>query len=250
MSHDPALERVVRDNIKGEEEHFAVVVKDLADGSGVAIAPDRVFYAASLFKTWVMLEAINQRDAGLLSFDETYLVSDYYFGLSLNSGEAGACEPVSLGDAISRMLSYSDNVAANVLFDRVGAGNMNTSLTGLGLATSGFIDGSLPTNAADMALLLEAIARGGAVSPAASNEMLSLLTSESIDDRVPALLPGGTQVAHKTGSWESATHDAAVVFSPAAEYVIVVLTDYGYTDNAAERIARLSRAIYDHHNPT
>jgi beta-lactamase class A len=150
---------------------------------------------------------------------------------------------------MSRMLSFSDNVAANILFDRVGAANVNAALRGLGLGTSGYVDDSLPTTAADMALLLEAIAGGGAVSQAASEEMLAQLASEAIDDRIPALLPAGTYVAHKTGSWEGATHDAGIVYSAGSDYVIVVLTDYGYMDNAAERISRLSRTVYDHYNP-
>ena len=47
---DAALERVIRETLGRGHVHFAVVVKNLADGRGAMLAPDRTFYAASLFK--------------------------------------------------------------------------------------------------------------------------------------------------------------------------------------------------------
>lgn len=252
---DPTLEQVVLVSIAGDEgqehgeEHFAVVVKNLADGQGMALAPERTFYAASVFKTWVMLEVFHQREAGLLDFDELYIVSDYYESFGLRQGEAATCEQVTVDQALGRMLAVSDNMAANLLLDRVGSTNVNATLRRLGLEISSVpADGSLPTNAGDMALLLEAIARGDVVNEAARDEMLELLASESIADRLPSLLPEGTRVAHKTGNWQNATHDAGIVFSPQATYIIVVLTDLGYQDDGATRIAKVSRAVYDYYN--
>ncbi len=250
FERDGALERVVRRSVGEERERFAVVVKNLADGRGALLAPDRKLYAASLFKVWVMLEAYHQESAGLLDFQESYVVSDYYGGeFGLNPGELAVCERVTLGEALAAMIGVSDNVAANMLLDRVGSGNVNAMLSGLGLAVSGVpVDGSLPTTAAEMALLLEAIARRSAIGEEASEEMLALLQTQGIDDRLPALLPAGTAVAHKTGNWASATHDAGIVFSPEATYVIVVLTDFGFDEDGATPIARLSRAVYDYYN--
>lgn len=250
LAPDPALERVVRESLGREAGHFAVVVKNLEDGSGVSIAADRGFYAASLFKVWVMLEAYHQRESGLLDFDERYVVSAYYEQFRLNPGELATCTEVSAEEALRAMMRVSDNVAANMLLERVGPSNMNAALRSLGLAVSGLAPGGdLPTTAGGTALILEAIALGQLVSPGASDEMLALLSSESIADRLPALLPAGTLVAHKTGNWENATHDAGIVYSPRATYVIVVLTDYGFFDDGATLIAQLSRAVYDYYNP-
>jgi beta-lactamase class A len=247
---DPALERVVRRQLGDAAGHFSIVVKDLSDGRGVKIAPERSYYAASLFKTWVMLEVFHQRDGRALDASETYIVSDYYAAQSLNPGELQLCDEVAVPDVLSRMMSVSDNVAANLLLDRVGIGNLNATLSTLGLTGSGFPGGgAMPASAADMALLLESIARREALSGATSDEMLALLASEAIDDRLPATLPAGTPVAHKTGSWPTATHDVGIVYSPNATYVIAVLTDFGFQDPGADRIARLSRAVYDYYNP-
>ncbi len=246
---DPSLDSLVRASLGDEIDRFAVVVKNLADGSGVVLDPGREFYAASLYKTWVMVEAYHQQEAGLLDWNERYLVSGYYEEFKLNPGELEACEEVTALEALERAIRRTDNVAAILLLDRVGAGNVNLALRSLGLTNSGFTaEEMMPTTAGDMALLLEAIASRQAVSGEASEEMLGLLTSESIINRLPALLPIGTQVAHKTGNWEDATHDAGIIFSPAATYIIVVLTDYGYYEDGATPIAELSLAVYDYYN--
>ena len=248
---DEELREVVLEALGDQEEHFAVVVKELDGGTGVRRAEGRPFYAASLYKTWVMLEAFRQREAALLSFDARYTVTPHYEAFGLNPGELAACDEVAAGEALRRALALSDNVAANLLLDLVGAGNVNIALSGLGMGGSGFrIDEAqaMPTTAADMALLLEALAAGQVVSAAASAEMLDLLTSEVVGGRLPALLPPGTRIAHKTGTWPTATHDAGIVYSPAATYVIVVLTDFGYSDDGPGAIARLSLAVYDYYN--
>ena len=248
---DSDLERIVRDSIGDQAEHFSVAVKNLADGRGVLFNPAHGYYTASLYKTWVMLEAYHQRGAGLFSFDERFIVSDYYEHLRLNEGELPACSQVTAQDALHAMMSVSDNVAANLLYDRLGYDNVNNMLRQLGLAYSGINNGGeLFTTAGGMETLLEAIADGQAVSPGASEEMIALLESETINDRIPALLPPGTPVAHKTGNWDNATHDAGIVYSPKATYVIVVLTDYGYSDGGAGRIAQLSKAVYDFYSPS
>ncbi len=249
IANDAALDRIVRDSIGNQSPHFAVVIKNLADDTGVSIDPGRVFYPASLYKTWVMLEAFHQREAGLLDFAERYVISSYYEQYRLNDGELEPCSEITAGQALQVMMSVSDNVAANLMYDRVGYTNVNQALRDLGLAYSGLVrGGDLLTTAGGTATLVEAIARARAVSSGASEEMIALLESDVINDRLPALLPPGTRVAHKTGNWDNATHDAGIVFSPGATYVIVVLTDYGYTVDGASRIARLSKAVYDHYN--
>lgn len=246
---DPALGQVVRQSVGDDEAHIAVVVKNLADGRGAALADERSFYSASLYKTWVLLETYRHREAGLLDFDERYIISDYYEEeFVLNEGELAACDEVTLGEVVDQMIRASGNVAAHLVLDRVGMDNVNGTLRDLGLVVSHYRPDSLPTTAGEMALLMEMIARRQAVSETASDEMLDLLSDTYFNDRLPALLPPGTRVAHKTGSWENASHDAGIVYSPAATYVIVVLTDFGYSDEGTAAIARISRAVYDYYN--
>jgi beta-lactamase class A len=255
LQEDATLEARLREVLGDDAEAYGVVVKSLEDGRGALVNPDKVFYAASLFKVAVMYEVFHQRSLGLLSFDERLLVTPYYVGFDLGTLPVEVCQTLSVGEALGYMMSISDNTSAVLLQDRVGSANINRSLAALGLTTTRLLPDDLPTTAADMALLMEMIARGKAVDAGASQEMVNLLASEEIDNGLRAGVASaegesasggeGTLVAHKTGNWSNATHDVGIVYSPAATYVIAVLSEKAYeTDLTAE----VSRVVWEYYN--
>jgi beta-lactamase class A len=244
---DQELQGQVEDILAEDADRYAVVIKDLRDGRGVAVNAGRLFYAASLFKLEVMYEIVRLADAGAIDLGERYNVSDYYAKFGLGPHLITQCEAVTLERALTAMMSVSDNVAAVMLQDRAGPGNINTSMQALGLTSTALLpENTLPTTAADMALLLEAIARGDALSEAASLRMVELLAQEKVDDRIPAALPDGTTVAHKTGNWENATHDAGIVYSGRSTYIVVLMSDIGFNGDAASVQRDVLRAAWAH----
>jgi len=245
FQRDATLERLLREQLGDEVDSYGVVVKDIADGSGAAVNPDRLFNAASLFKVAVMYEAFHQRAAGIISFDAGLVVTPYYDSFGLGPRLTAVCQSLTVREALAAMMAVSDNAAAVMLQDLVGSRHVNAGMAALGLTDTRLLEDDLPTTAQDMALLMEMIARGQAVDRAASQEMVDLMSLESLNDRLPALLPEGTLVAHKTANWSDATHDAGIVYSPEAVYVIAVLSDKEYE---AKPIAELSRVVYEHYN--
>ena len=245
FKRDAALEQVLRDSLGDQIDSYGVVVKNLADGSGAVINGDKVFYAASLFKISIMYQAYQERAAGLLSFDEQLVITPYYESFGLGPRLTSVCQSLTVQEALQAMMAISDNAAAVLLQDLVGSRHINESLAALGLGDTRLLTDDLPATAQDMVLLVEAIARGQAVDREASKEMVDLMSLETLSDRIPALLPPGTHVAHKTANWSNATHDVGIVYSPAATYVIAVLSDKEY---APAPIAELSRLVYEHYN--
>jgi beta-lactamase class A len=245
LQEDAGLEARLREVLGDEVDSYAVVVKNLADGRGALINPDKVFYAASLFKVAVMYEVFHQRSLGLLSFDERLVVTPYYAGFDLGTLPVEVCQTLSIGEALGYMMSISDNTSAVLLQDRVGSANINRSLEALGLTTTRLLPDDLPTTAADMALLMEMIAREKAVDAEASQEMVNLLASEQLDNGLRAGLPEGTLVAHKTGNWSNATHDAGIVYSPGADYVIAILSEKAYETGLTTEV---SRVVWEYYN--
>jgi beta-lactamase class A len=244
---DAELERLVRDRLGADASHYAVVIEDLNDGRAITIDADRIFCAASLFKLEVMYEVFHQRDAGVLDFGEEYVASDYYAGFDLGPHRVQACARVSVGDLLSAMMSVSDNIAAVMLQDGAGAGNINAAMAALGLERTRLTeDGTLPATASDLALVIEAIARGEAVSRAASKAMANLMATEEFNDRIPAHLPAGTLVEHKTGNWDDATHDAGIVHGKKGTYVMVLLSDMGSDGDAAAVEADIAKIAFDY----
>jgi beta-lactamase class A len=81
----------------------------------------------------------------------------------------------------------------------------------------------------------------------AATAMIEVLEAQELNDKIPAGLPPGTPVAHKTGDITGIHHDAGIVFPPGeAPYVLVVLTSGFVREEEANRfIAGLSRGVWD-----
>lgn len=246
IERDADLERLISDRIGEDSSHYSVVIKDLRTGRGASLAAEQEYYAASLFKLDVMYEIFRQRDAGLVDFDERYTVSEYYWGFDLGPRLLQLCGTVTVKEALGAMLSVSDNIAAVMLQDRAGSENINRTLEQLGLERTRLLPDGLPTTAADVAQLLESIARADGVSRKGRSEMLALMTSESVDDRLAGQLPSETVISHKTGSWSTATHDAGIVFGKKSTYIMVVMSDLGLDSAAAEMEADIARIAWDY----
>lgn len=240
---DVSLENQIRNYLGEEVDCYGIVVKRLSDGSGVAINADQEFYAASLFKILVMFEVFKQRELNLLSFDELLTFTPPYTDYELGPLRWPVWSQVSVRDLLEAMITVSDNVAAMMLHDKTGGWNIIGDFRSIGLRHTNITNTDMPTSAGDMALWLEMIARGKAVNEKSSQEMIDLLARQKIDDRLPALLPTGIKVAHKTGNWGNATHDVGVVYAPRGAYVIAVLSDKAWE---SEPIAELSRLVYEH----
>jgi beta-lactamase class A len=238
----PALEAAVLRVLGTDRDSYGVVVQELSTGRGAAVNAEQVFYAASVFKLTVMYEVFNQVEQGLLSLDDLLVITPYYEAFGLGPRATTLCQSLTVHEALQAMMSISDNAVAVLLQDLVGAGNINASMASLGLLETRLLPEDLPLIASDVALLLDGIAHGEAVSRTASEEMLRLLLSESIDNGVRAGVPADTLVAHKTGNWSNATHDVAIVYAPRATYLLVVLSD---TDHDTRVIEAVSKAVYD-----
>jgi beta-lactamase class A len=81
------------------------------------------------------------------------------------------------------------------------------------------------TTAGDMAHLFEQLLSGTVISQSDSADMLTLLSQQQINDRLPADLPPGTKVSHKTGDLDALMHDVGVIYAPRGPIVVVVMTD-------------------------
>lgn len=237
---DPTLATTLERALGDAAPHYGVVVKDLADGRGAALDPHRVFYAASLFKLSVLYELFYQRERGLVRFDEELLFTADHAAYALAPPSWPLTSTVPVSQLAEEMITLSDNAAAVMLYERLGMAHINAHMAALGLRQTR-VDYDLPTTAADLALLLEGMATGQTVSPEASQEMLTLLLGQRVNDRIPAGLPPGTPVAHKTGNWENACHDAGIVYAPGRTYLLAVLSD---EPGCSPTVAALSRAVY------
>ena len=246
-SPDSGLHAAVESALAGREGVYSVVVHNLANGRYAELNADPVYYAASLYKLEVLIEAYRQRDAGELDFSRLLTLEKKYIELDLKTLELLEIlenDQVTVHDAVRAMTIISDTPTASLLQDTLNPVRIDQTLASLGLTATESANRNLPTTARDMARLLTAIAAGqGGVAGGSRAEMLSLLLQEGFRSGSVGGVPAGTPVAHKTGSYTDATHDVALVWSPAGPYVIAVLTNRSYD---WEPIREVSRVVWEY----
>jgi beta-lactamase class A len=100
------------------------------------------------------------------------------------------------------------------------------------------------TTARALLTLLERIAKGTAVDKASSDEMVAILKRQTFNDRIPAGLPAGTVVAHKTGEITKIQHDAAIVYAERPFVLVVLVRGLQDAKAGSALIADITRVLY------
>ena len=248
-----------------------VVFAEVGGGTAVYVNPDSVFHAASTMKVPVLIEYFRAIDAGRIRRDEELLLdtvfksivdgSPYALDAGVDSDSSvfkRVGQRVPLRWLVERMIVRSSNLATNALIERLDAKRVDATARSLGATHTkvlrGVEDGKAfeqglnnQLSARDLATLMEAIESGKAASAASCREMIDILVRQEFNDEIPAGLPSGTRVAHKTGWITGVTHDAAIVYPPGRKpYVLVVLTK-GIRERpvAQKLIADISRLVWD-----
>jgi beta-lactamase class A len=101
-----------------------------------------------------------------------------------------------------------------------------------------------------MNMLLEKIYRGEIVDRASSDEIMEFMNHSMIGQtRIPASLPEGTKVVHKTGTISGSTNDTGIVFLPDGRHLLITIFTRDARASTADRervIADISKYAYDY----
>ena len=225
---------------------YGIVVRDLATGQSVTLNEHAPFQAASLYKLPVMYGVFKSRDLDIFALNEELTIGPDDVAMDLGSLPWPAGTRITIGTALERMVTLSDNSGAYMLAKKVGSSKINEDMFSLGLTQTSVRGDDLRTSAYDMARLLEIIARGEALSAQTSAEMVHLMARQQVRNRIPVLMPAEATVANKTGNWEAAAHDVAIVYGPRSTFVIALLSD-GIVDfdGLYLAMATAARNVYD-----
>lgn len=239
---------------------FGVLVVDPVSGSQrYSRNAGRVFPAASLIKVPIAITVYQAASQGTISLDTvlTLEASDIVGGTgSLQHAAPGSTYTVR--ELTTRMLSDSDNTAANMLIDHLGGfALVNQTMQQAG-ATQTVLQRRMMdfearaagrdnfTTPADMALLLQQVYTGTLPDAAGAQAIVNALAQTTNRQKIPAQLPPAVVVSHKVGTLPQVEHDAGIVQVPAQPYILVVMSQ-GLATNASgiNTIAAASRIVYD-----
>jgi beta-lactamase class A len=270
-------ERALRNQIAEIEKDsgakaIAVALHDLETGFELHYHADRWFHAASTIKVPILLGAFAAIDRGdLLPHSRVHVrnrflsvVEDIPFRVDssrdANSAVHNAIGKMMRVDELAyHMITTSSNLATNLLLGVIGAAAINQTLRELdvedGIELKRGVEDELAfekginnmVTADGLLRILVMLAEGKAFSPALSRRMMDILHGQEFNQGIPARLPKGTRVAHKTGEISTVAHDAGAVYLPKRKpYALVILTEWDPAASARSRtIATISHAIYE-----
>ncbi len=269
----PRLGAEIDSLIEASGEEVAVYYQSVEGSDALMINPDLRMHAASTMKVPVMARLFLDHQEGRISLEDSLEVRTTFrsivdgspYTLSAESdsdttlyGMEG--ERVGYRELIELMITLSSNLATNILIEEADPERVTELMRSLGADSIQVLRGvedipafraglSNTTTARDLGILLLALARGEVGSEALSAEMVEVLERQHWNTKIPAGLPPGTRVAHKTGWITEISHDAGIVYPEGAPPYVVVILTRGFEENEeAEAVAaRISRRIHDYH---
>jgi beta-lactamase class A len=225
--------------------------KNLRTGETANRAGDVVVPSASTRKIAILATALKQVHEGKYSLDQMVEMQAKY--QDNNSGCFQHFDPgfeITFKDVLVMMIIVSDNTCTGTTADMVGLDAVNELCQSIGMTGTTHRQGiphglywdhpvelSNTTTPNDVGLLLEAMLAGSKDADAAAKlgstpELLQvgmdILTWQKLRARLPALLPGGTIVAHKTGTGARNINDAGIIYGPDNQplFTLTVYTDH------------------------
>ena len=255
---EPGVEEVKK-AVEGYDGVAGVYVRDLNGGWGYGVRPDEEFFSASVIKVPVMVAVYREIDQGKLSISDTFVTrpEDWASGAGTLQWET-AGTPHTVGDYLSRMITQSDNVAANALVRVVGgrayvnevARSMGASDTLLyqKITSERAIIPALDnrTTPRDMTTMLQQIAAGKAASPESCRAMVELLRENTLESWLEAGIPKGVVVANKAGWIYKVYDEVGIVFHRKRPYAVAILSEGGPADpsKAKPGLKEISAAVW------
>jgi beta-lactamase class A len=269
ISTSAPLESQLRQLIASSGAEVAVAYRTLDGKSQLFIDGDKPFHAASTMKVPVMIELFRQARSGQISLDDTLTIRNEFRSIvdgsryTLSEGDdsdsqvyAALGKSMTLRQLCELMITVSSNFAANLLIEKLGVENIRRTVTALGADGMQVLRGvedqkafdkgmNNTTTARGLMVLLDRIARGKAVDGSADAEMIAMLERQKFNDAIPAGLPAGTAVAHKTGNITRIHHDAAIVFAPRPYTLVLLVRGIEDQKKSAVLMAEMSRVVYE-----
>jgi len=259
--------------------HMGLMAKNLATGETISYnAADR-FPTASTIKLPVMtayFDMVRKKeiDPGTRI---TLRAEDRKPGSGvLQFLDSGAV--ITLRDAVTLMITMSDNTGTNLVLDRLAGthaarlAQVNDFIASRGLKNTRILNrlftletkqetpeamryGIGVSTPEDMVLLMEKLFRGTLCDSASCASMIGILENQFYADMVPRLLPQGAcssfAVAHKTGSVTETKADVALVLTDRVKFAIAVYVDKSpdHQDDGADAatllVAYAARAVWN-----
>jgi beta-lactamase class A len=245
--------QTVIDRYPGFQPHVGIVdVKGgVVDVAGAAVVP-----AASTIKIPLLIALFQQIDRGEIKLDEQLTLQKSMLAAgsgSLSKSPEGS--KFSVQEVATKMITISDNTAANLLIDRLGGKDkLNLQFQSWGLLHTNLrsplpdFEGTNVTSAQELVKLLGGLkSEQGILSVSSKQAVLEILRQTKRNTMLPAGIDDNqAKIAHKTGEISSLVADAGLVeLANGQSYLLVAMVQRPSDNQRAEvLIKQLSQAVF------
>jgi beta-lactamase class A len=265
-------EEIEQSVVKARLSAVGVSVYDTGTGFCFEYDADRWFHAASTIKVAILVGVYAAIHRGAILPQSRVQVRNR-FRSALDGApfrvapdrDANASVHAAIGSTmrvseLSRhMIVTSSNLATNLLLELFGLERIQKTLEHFQIdgvdvrrgvederAFQGGVSNRVTANG--LMRIFRLLAEKRAFSDTEAEAMLEILSDQEFREGIPAGLPKGARVAHKTGDISTASHDAGIVYLPDREpYVVAILTEWDEDSGGGRSgtIAGISRAVYE-----
>lgn len=215
---------------------------------------DELMPSASVIKLPLAMALYADAARGLVGLDERCAIGSRVDGSGVLRHMPDA-PPLSLRDLAVLAIIVSDNTAANLLIERLGADRVNARMREWGCPKSVLARRMYDFEAAkagkenlmtarETAGLLLRLLRGECEDRATSDAVLAILAECQDRTMLRRYLPYGAKVAHKTGTLDASRNDAAIVRGPQPVVVVAFTSKLRDTGAAVSWLGTLGWCAY------
>lgn len=229
------------------ETAYAVYVDFLDESDSIVINPVKM-RASSMIKVFILSKAMEEvRDGRITPEQEMILEPSMKVGGagSLNSRPDGSV--VTVGELTKLMITESDNTATNMLIDLIGMDRINEYIQREGYTDTVLqrkmmddaairVENDNFTSVKDVGTWFKKVYRHECVSKELDDQMIRLLLQQQSKECLPNALSDSHKIAHCTGELVSLYHDGGIVYTPAGNYIVCIMTEHQSLHSKAMRI--------------
>ena len=220
--------------------------------------PDMVFPSASLIKLPIYYEYLRQCQRGRLDPNMSIIMQKELWvdgsGVIKNAPPGTV---YSLHQAAGLMLTHSDNVATNLMIDMVGPEHISRAISHLGMGQTALrrkmydfaardrgLDNQ--TSPQDVQGFLLRMQQPGADEQEIAQGVIRILKAQSVNHKLPGLLPREVVMAHKTGELDRVQHDAGIIYAGGLACCVTFMSQDLPSNAAGAKIcSQVGRLVYE-----
>lgn len=229
---------------------------DLQTGDYLDINGDRAFSAASTIKFPILIALFQEIEAGRIHLDDKLVErADLIVGGSGDLQYKPAGSKFTVLETATKMMTISDNVATNMIIDRLGGKNfLNKRFSSWGLQQTQInhllVDeyGTNKTSAKDLVKLSALVANNQLINDNSRNLIYKMMGNCHNQSLLPKGLGAGATIYHKTGTLRFVLGDAGIIKTASGKVYLagIIVKRPNHDESAIRFIREVSRLAYNY----